>query len=281
MLGKTGEKLSVIGFGAIVVTNETAKDSAYFVSKAVDRGIDYFDVAPQYGNAQEMLGPALKPYREHVFLACKTLERKKEGAKNELYDSLKKLKTDYFDLYQFHAVTTPEDVEEILSPGGALEFFIEAKESGLIRYLGLTAHSEEAALALMDAYDFSSVLIPLNWALMLKEGFGYSVLSKANETGVGIVALKALAKGALDKTKENPWYKCWYAPAEDFEEASLCLRFTLSLPITSAVSPSHAELLWWACDIADDFRPLTEEEEVFLKDRAKNMETILKGLKDI
>lgn len=172
ILGKTGEKLSVIGFGGIVVKEETRKDSSEFVSRAISRGINYFDVAPQYGNAQEMMGPALKPYRKDVFLACKTLERSKKEAKKELHDSLKKLKTDHFDLYQLHAVTTLSEVKQILGPGGAIEAFEEAKKEGLIRFIGFSAHTEEAALALMEQYDFATILFPFSWSAWLKDGFG-------------------------------------------------------------------------------------------------------------
>ena len=140
ILGSTGKMLSVIGFGGIIVMDETRKDAATYVARAVDRGINYFDVATQYGNAQEILGPALKPYRKDVFLACKTLDRTKKGSKKELYNSLKKLRTSYFDLYQFHGVKTSDEVTQILGPDGALETFIEAKDKGLIRYLGFTAH---------------------------------------------------------------------------------------------------------------------------------------------
>ncbi|MGZ5472044.1 MAG: aldo/keto reductase [Nitrososphaeraceae archaeon] len=279
ILGKTGEKLSIIGFGGIIVMNETTQVASRYVSQAIDRGINYFDVAPEYGNAQEMLGPALEPYRKGVFLACKTLERTKQGAKKELYDSLKKLRTDYFDLYQFHSMTTIDEVKQIIGPAGALECFIEAKEQGLVRYLGFTAHSEEAAIALMDMYDFSSILFPINWALWFKDNFGPAVLNKAKEKKMGILALKALAKRALNKNEKKKWSKCWYVPAESFEEAALGLRFTLSLPVTSSVSPSHAELLWWSCDIADQLKPISKEELDILKNKSENIDTIIEGLK--
>jgi predicted aldo/keto reductase-like oxidoreductase len=281
LLGKTNERLSIIGFGGIVVMNETSKNSAEFVSKAINRGINYFDVAPQYGNAQEMLGPALKPYRKDVFLACKTLERTKKGAEKELHDSLKKLKTDHFDLYQFHSVKTLSEVEQIMGSGGAMEAFEEAKEKGLIRFIGFSAHTEEAALALMEQYDFSTILFPFNWSSWLKDDFGPKVLEKAIKSNIGILALKALAKRSLEKNENPKWNKCWYAPVDDFLEASMCLRFTLSLPVTSAVSPSHAELLWWACDIADSFTPLEEDELAFLKEKSKDIDTITRGLKNI
>jgi predicted aldo/keto reductase-like oxidoreductase len=278
ILGKTKERLSIIGFGGLIVTNETAMDASRYVSTAIDRGINYFDVAPEYGNAQEMLGPALKPYRKNVFLACKTHEMTAEGAEREFKDSLKKLKTDYFDLYQIHQATTLDEVNQIMGSGGAFEYFIRAKEKGYVKYLGFTAHSEEAAIALMDIYDFTSVLFPFNWALWFKDDFGPAVFKKAKEKGIGILALKAMAKGIWQSDEKGKWSKCWYAPLDSFEEASQALRFTLSLPVTSVVSPSHAELLWLACDIADNFKTITKEEKEILKNKSLSIDTLTQEL---
>jgi len=119
-LGKTGEMLSMIGFGGIVVMNSTTEGAAQVVKLAYDSGINYFDVAPSYGNAELMLGPALEPYRKNVFLACKTQKRTRAEARQELEQSLKNLRTDHFDLYQFHAITDIKDVETIHGQGGAL-----------------------------------------------------------------------------------------------------------------------------------------------------------------
>ena len=137
--GRTKEKLSIIGFGGMVVKNVTPKEAANFVAEAVDRGVNYFDVAPYYGNAQERLGPALKPYRQNCFLACKTLERDAAGAAAELKQSLKLLKTDHFDLYQLHALTDLEEVEQAFGPGGAMETILKAQKDGKIRYIGFSA----------------------------------------------------------------------------------------------------------------------------------------------
>jgi len=275
VLGKTKEKLSIIGFGGIVVKNETAKDASRYVSTAIERGINYFDVAPEYGNAQETLGLALKPYRDKIFLACKTHENTRKGTEREFYDSLKKLKTDYFDLYQMHEVLTLNEVEQIMGPGGAFEFFIKAKEKGFVKYLGFTTHSEEVAIALMNVYDFTSILFPFNWALWYKDDFGPEVFKKAKEKGIGILALKALARGSWSEDEKRNWGKCWYAPLDSFEEASLALRFTLSLPVTSAVSPSHEELLWLACDIADSFQTISPEEKDILRNKSQSIDTLL------
>lgn len=111
-LGSTGRALSIIGFGGIVVTNATTEEAAERVGTAIDGGVNYFDVAPSYGNAEEMLGPALAPYRDGVFLACKTGKRDKEGANTELRQSLNRLRTDHLDLYQLHALSKPEDIEQ-------------------------------------------------------------------------------------------------------------------------------------------------------------------------
>jgi len=276
--GTTAEKLSVVGFGGIVVTDETPEDAAKIVSKAIDRGINYFDVAPLYGNAQEILGPALQPYRKNVFLACKTLKRTKKDAQKDLEDSLKKLKTDYFDLYQFHSVTTIKEVEEIMGPGGAIEACEKAREKGMVKYIGFSAHSEEAAIKLIDSYEFSSILFPFNWASWLKNDFGPEVLKKAEEKGMAILALKAMAKRSLDKNEKPEWPKCWYSPIDEFEEASLALRFTLSLPVTAAIPPGYAEFLWWACDIADNFKPVTEQEIKSLKEKSLSLNTIAEVL---
>lgn len=260
LLGQTGEVLSVVGFGGIVVMNEEPSAARRLVGQAVGRGISYFDVAPSYGNAEERLGPALEPYRSSVFLACKTTKRTKEEASQELRRSLKRLRTDHVDLYQLHGVNTLEEVDRIMGPGGAMEAFVEAREQGWVRHLGFSAHSEEAALALLDRFEFDSVLFPFNWVCWHQGHFGPRVLEKAQTKGVGLLALKALAKRKWKEGEERKWPKCWYAPVEDSDEASFALRFVLSKPITAAVSPSHAELLWWECDAADHFESLSEEE---------------------
>lgn len=259
--GKTGIELSIVGFGGIVVMNQEPTTSARLVAQAIERGINYFDVAPSYGNAEECLGPALEPFRKDVFLACKTEKRSREEAWSSLQQSLERLRTDRFDLYQLHGVTTLEEVEEIMGPGGAMEALLEARRQGLVRFLGFSAHSEEAALALLDRFDFDSLLFPFNWVCWHQGRFGPRVLARAEEQGVTPLAIKALAKRPWDEGEARRWPYCWYAPVDSPEEAELALRFTLSRPITSAVSPSHAELLWWACDAADRFTPLTAAEE--------------------
>ena len=137
----------MIGFGGIVVMDERPGRLRNIVAEAVDRGINYFDIAPSYGNAQERLGPALAPYRKNVFLACKTEGRTKDESRKQLEESLRLLKTDHVDLYQFHALTKMKELDQVLGPGGAMETMEAAKKEGKIRYIGFSVHSQETALA--------------------------------------------------------------------------------------------------------------------------------------
>jgi len=273
-LGNTGERLSLVGFGGIVVNAVEPAEAGRLVAEAIERGVNYFDVAPSYGNAEERLGPALRPYRQDVFLACKTTQRARDGAWAELRQSLRYLQTDHFDLYQLHGVSTEAEVEQIMAPAGAIEAFLEARRQGLIRFIGFSAHTEEAALALLDRFLFDSVLFPFNWVCWRQSNFGPRVLTKAGEKGAGALALKALARRTRAEGEEQPGRSRWYWTAEDPEEAEWALRFTLSLPITSAVSPGDAELLWWMCDAADRFRPLSEEEEEELGRRSAGLQPL-------
>jgi len=268
-LGKTGEKLSIIGFGGIVVMDATAEQAAERVRAAVEAGVNYFDVAPSYGNAEDMLGPALEPHRKGVFLACKTQGRTKEAATKELESSLRKMRTDHFDLYQHHAVTKRKDALTILGPGGAMEAFEAAKKAGKVRFLGFSAHSVEAATALMDGYAFDTILFPVNYATWYAGGFGPQVLAKAKEKGMGILCLKAMAKGPWPEGATKRHAKCWYEPLDKPEDAAMGLRFTLSHPVTAAIPPGDETLFAMALKLAAGFEPLSTAEVEAMKTKGQ------------
>jgi aryl-alcohol dehydrogenase-like predicted oxidoreductase len=270
-LGRTGEKLSVIGFGGIVVMNATTEQAAQRVRAAVEAGVNYFDVAPSYGNAEDMLGPALAPHRKDVFLACKTQARTREAATKELESSLRKMRTDHFDLYQHHAVTTKADVERILGSGGAMEAFEAAKKAGKVRFFGFSAHSVEAATALIDAFAFDSILFPVNFATWHAGSFGPQVLAKAKEKGMGILCLKAMAKGPWPEGAAKRYAKCWYEPLDAPADAAMGLRFTLSHPVTAAIPPGDETLFALALRLAAGFEPLSAAEVEAVK--AKGLAT--------
>ncbi|MDX9812046.1 MAG: aldo/keto reductase [Bacteroidales bacterium] len=268
-LGKTGAMLSVIGFGGIVVMDATPAAAAAAVRKAIDAGVNYFDVAPSYGDAEVKLGPALEPYRKDVFLACKTGRRTRDEARKELEKSLVNMRTDHFDLYQHHAVTTLEEVDQILGPGGAMETFLEARKEGKIKFIGFSAHSVEAALALMTRFDFDTILFPFNYATWYAGNFGPQVLEMAHGKNMGILALKSMARGPWGEGADKSGYpKCWYEPLTSEQDIEKGLRFTLSHPITAAVPPGEEKLFMMALGMADRLKPLDDGEVLEMKEKA-------------
>jgi len=276
--GKSGAKLSVIGFGGLCLSGVEQPHADKVVARAVEKGVNYFDVAPTYGDAELKLGPALQPYRKKIFLACKTIQRKAKQARAELKSSLKRLRTDHLDLYQLHGLTDVEkDVDAVFAKDGAMEAFKEARKAGLVRHLGFSAHCEEAAVAAMDRYDFDSVMFPINFACWLAGNFGRRVIEKAKAKNVAVLAIKALARQQWP-SKRHPdrrkFAKCWYQPTSDRREAELALRFTLSQPVTAAISPGEEALLWLAVDIAKDFKPITPDEQQQLKALAAKLNPI-------
>ncbi|HVX66083.1 MAG TPA: aldo/keto reductase [Bryobacteraceae bacterium] len=272
-------ELSVIGFGGIVVCSQSQADADREVARSFERGINYFDVAPSYfdGEAEIKLGNALRPYRKKVFLACKTTERDAAGARQELERSLERLHTDHFDLYQFHAVTTMEDVEKILGPGGAAETFLKAKQEGKVKYLGCSAHSEEAALAMIDRFHLDSILFPINFVAMTQSNFGPRVIARAKEKGTARLALKALALTpwqGKDDPGRSAHPKAWYKPVEERELVEKALRFTLSEDITAAIPPGDEKIYEMALELAPEFRPLSASEREALVARARSLKPL-------
>jgi aryl-alcohol dehydrogenase-like predicted oxidoreductase len=269
-LGRTGLRLSILGFGGIVVMDATPEQAAQRVKHAIDRGVNYFDVAPTYGDAEIKLGPALRPYRKSIVLGCKTTRRDRANARMELEQSLERLETDYFDLYQLHAVTTIEEVETIFAPGGAMETLLEAREEGKVRYLGFSAHSVEAAMLLMDKFDFDTIMFPVSASSWHAGNFGPQVLQQAADRQMGILALKAMARGPWPKGTEaaKRLPKCWYEPMSDPDEALQGLRFTLSHPVTLALPPGNEDLFAMALDLIPSFSPLSGSEVLAIKQKA-------------
>lgn len=264
-MGRTGLKVSVIGFGGIVVRDSTPEQASERVKKAIDRGINFFDVAPRYGDAEVMLGPALEPWRKDVVLACKTNQRDRDNARRELEQSLERLHTDHFDLYQLHNVTRMEDVEQVLGPGGAIETLIEAREEGLAKFLGFSSHSVEAAMALMERFDFDTIMFPVSPSSWYAGNFGPTVLEKAHQKELGILALKAMVRGRRSRDEAVRIPKAWYDPMTETDEAIRGLRFALSHPVTLALPPGNEDLFQMVLDNFDAFEPLDSEEAEQLK----------------
>ncbi len=261
ILGRTGESVSAIAFGGIMLNDNPQEFANEIVAKAWDLGVNYYDIAPGYGNAQEKLGPALKPYRKNSFLACKTGRRDAAGAEQELNDSLKKLQTDHFDLYQLHAITrVKEDVERVFEKDGAMETFIRAKKEGKVRFLGFSAHSVPAAMRALELYDFDTVMFPINFAVWNAGDFGPQIYELALKRNLGIIALKSMAL-TLNKPGQEKYDKnVWYQPIQEDDTMKMALKFTLSKKIATAIPPGKSTLFLKALDVMKSYKPITRSE---------------------
>jgi aryl-alcohol dehydrogenase-like predicted oxidoreductase len=272
-------QLSIVGLGGMTLLGMEQAAVDDLVSESVGKGINYFDVAPFYGSgeAELKMGMALAPHRNRVFLACKTLERSAGNAQQELEQSLRRLRTDHLDLYQFHAVSDLDDVEQIFARGGALELFLRARQQGKIRYIGFSAHSVEAALAMLERFHFDSLLFPVNFVCYARGDFGPQVLKRSTELGVACLAIKSMAHGPWRKSDKREYPSCWYRPIEDKDLARQALRFTLSENVTAAIPPGDERLFRMALSLAHDLPPLSASERESLLAGTRNLRPLLKA----
>ena len=277
-LGSTGYDIAPVVYGGIVSRQDGQEASDRYVAYAVEHGINYFDVAPSYGDAQEKLGPSLVPYRKDVFLACKTQERRRDAAQKELEESFRLLKTDYFDNYQMHSMTTAEDIEVAFGPGGAMETLVRAKEQGYARKLGVTCHNEDVALKALSLYDFDTVLFPLNWTLNLGKDFGTRIAKAAKEKGVGLLGMKTLIHRAWHDDAEryaSRFPKSWCMPISGDDRLGIAaVKYTLSLGADAVVPPGNFESFSFVVEHIDEClkNPLTEDDVAFLKEELKKID---------
>lgn len=269
--GNTGFDITPVVYGGIVSMKEEQDDSNNYVAWAIDNGINYFDVAPSYGDAQEKLGNSLLPYRKNIYLACKTECRMKADAEKEFEESFRLLHTDYFDVYQMHALSSEEQVDQAFSAGGVMEMMVRAKERGLVRKLGITCHSEAAALKAMSLYDFDTVLFPLNWHMNMAHGMGTQLCKIAKEKGMGILGMKGIVERrwmSRDERNNSLFSKSWCKPIdpENKELRIAAMKYTLSLGADTLVPPGNFMDFSFVVDNIDEClrNPLNEEDIKFL-----------------
>jgi len=258
--GKTGEKLTVIGQAGGRFPLISFEEAKAITLRAYDLGINYFDNAHGYwaGRSEEVYGAVLPPYRKQVFITTKSTNRTRQGAADELDLSLKRLKTDYVDLWQIHGVGEKQEVEQIFGPGGAIEAFEAAKKAGKCRFIGFTGHHDPYVhLEMLKAYDkYDSILMPLNAADPGYLSFEKLVLPEAVTRGMGIQGMKSLANAKL---------------LQDFSVRE-CLTYVLSLPVSCV--PLGCTTIGQLEDdvrVAQQFKPLTAEEMDPLRQRAKEI----------
>jgi aryl-alcohol dehydrogenase-like predicted oxidoreductase len=273
VLGRTGRKLSVVGFPGLSLIHYDQEKCTAAIHDAFDRGLNYFDVAPAYGNweCETKMGIGLQGLeRNDYFLACKTKKRDAEGARQELEQSLKLLKTDHLDLFQLHHLVQPAQVEQALGPGGAMEALLKAKDQGKLKYIGFSAHTTKAALKAMKAFKFDTVMFPINFVEYYTRDFGKDVLALANEQGAGVLAIKPLSWGTWqpEAKKTRDW---WYRSVEEHKDIELAMRFALSQRgVVAGIPPSFVDLLERTIEAAKVYQPLDQAAIEQLKLMAAN-----------
>lgn len=268
VLGRTGYQISPVVYGAIIHMNETQEQADRLVGYAIERGVNYFDVAPSYGDAQQLQGPALAPYRKNVYLACKTGKRTRDESRRELLDSLKALRTDYFDVYQLHGVTTTEDVDTIFGPDGAMETLLWARREGLVRQIGMSTHHEENALRAMDLYDFDTILFPMNWALGLVTGWGDRMAERVKKTGAGLLAMKTMVSRLWLPDEEKVYPKSWCRPIFDNDQLAIAgMKYGLAKGAATLVPPGNIDHFNFCLDHIDECldHPLNADDLALLR----------------
>jgi aryl-alcohol dehydrogenase-like predicted oxidoreductase len=294
-LGRTGHQSSVVIFGAAAVGMVDEATAAAALDRAHGAGVNHIDVAPTYGEAEVRIGPWVARHRRSVFLNCKTRERSREGAAKELRRSLQRLRTDHVDLYQLHGVTDLETLEQTLAPGGAIEAIVEAKDAGLLRYIGITGHGHQAPAVFAEAlrrFDFDTVMFPLNPILYAnpryrRDAQALLALCQANDVGVQIIKSAArrpwpdaevtrqvMRMPSPDARKRLP-YTTWYEPHDRQEAIDRAVWFVLSQPgVTAIASSGDVRILERVLDAAGRLRRLTDAEQEAIVAAADPAQTI-------
>lgn len=239
ILGKTGLKISRLGFGGIPIQKIDAEGTKKLIGELINEGVNFIDTARGYTVSEEYLGYALDGVREKFVLATKSMARTKEAMAKDIDISLKNLRTDYIDLYQIHNPSA-KDLEQVTAEGGALEALIEAKEAGKIGHIGITLHSVELFRQAVELSWVETIMFPYN----IVETQGEELISRCGEKNIGFICMKPLAGGAID-------------------DARTALRFIVSNPDVTVVIPGMADLdeITKNVSAVADTSPLNSDEQ--------------------
>ncbi|MGE4467060.1 aldo/keto reductase [Sphaerochaeta sp.] len=269
--GKTGHTSSRVLFGAAAFWDVSQREADKTLGLLLDNGINHIDTARSYGDAELRIGPWMKEHRSSFFLASKTNKRTKEEALVELQETLTRLQTDYLDLWQLHYLVEPDEWKTTMSEGGALEAAIEAKEQGLVRFIGVTGHGVEAPsahLRSLEVYDFDSVLLPYNYTMMqnpLYREQTQKLFEVCKERDIAVQTIKSLARGELgDKEK---MYATWYDPLTDEDSIQRAVHWVLSNEQVFLNSTGDIRILPHILKAAQEAirKPSDEEMETLVK----------------
>jgi len=263
--GRTNHMSTLAIFGAVALGQLDQPLADQTIQQVLDSGINHFDIAPSYGNAELRLGPWMRDIRDKVFLGCKTTQRSHAGAVSEFNQSLHRLRVDAFDLYQLHAITTMEELNACTQTGGALEGIINMREQGLTRFIGITGHGLQAPELFIEAlsrFDFDSVLFPLYPAVFSNESYrtkALELLDLCADRDVGVMTIKSVAKEPWGNQKQK--YHTWYAPFEDPQLIQENVDFVLSHKLAHLCTPGDYRLLGMTLDAVENFSPISQEEQ--------------------
>ena len=264
--GRTGHESTRVIFGGAALSAVTQAEADATLDLLFEHGINHIDTAAGYGESERRIGPWMKRYRDQFFLATKTEERTRLGARDSLHRSLELLQTDTVDLFQIHNLSTIEEWEIALGPGGALEAFVEAREQGLIRFIGVTGHGVDIArlhkLAL-ERFDFDSVLFPYNYPMMQNPQYVADVidlmrLCEARNTAVQTI--KSITRGGWGDRQQTR--NTWYEPLEDQADVDLAVHWVLGDPQVFLNSVADTHLLPKVLKASQGFQSRPSEGEM-------------------
>ena len=247
--------------GGAAFWEASSEDAARGLALAVDRGVNHLDIAPQYGLAEEVVGPHLPAVRDRLFVAGKTLRHNPDGVRAQLATTLDRLGTDHLDLYQLHAVTT---VDELDARAQAVEVILAARDEGLCRWVGITGHDLTAPATFLEAlrrYDLDTVMFPVYprlWGDPAYRADAEALLEVCAQRDLGVMAIKAAAHRRWPgEAPASPWYEPW-GPGAELERG---IRFALSTPgVHAFCTPGDLGLLPAVLDAAEAATPMTDAE---------------------
>jgi aryl-alcohol dehydrogenase-like predicted oxidoreductase len=262
--GRTGHMSTIAIFGAAAFWEISQDDADKVMEQVIEAGINHIDVAPSYGQAEIRVGPWMPRERNQFFLGCKTMERTREGAWNEMQQSLKRLQTESFDLYQCHAITTMEELDAVTMKGGALEAFEQARREGLTKYIGITGHGVDAPKIYLEAlrrFDFDTILFPLNFVQMgipeyRKNAEELIVTCKAKD--IGTMVIKTITKAPWGDRPHTA--NTWYEPFDQQTEIQKAVDFALSYDVTGLCTAGDTRILPMVLEACKNFARLPDSE---------------------
>ena len=264
--GRTGHAITRIIFGGYALSEATQAQADRILDMLLEYGVNHIDTAPMYGNAEKRIGSWMEQHRDDFFLATKSRNRSYEGAWKNLQSSLSQLKVDYIDLWQMHGLTNPVSWEKVMAPGGALEAFIEARDKGLVRFLGVTGHGNKVPAMhkrSLERFDFDTVLLPYNYLLMQNSRYSADfkeLVDLCQKRSVAVQTIKSIARQPWG-SRPRTFNTYFYEPLEDQIAIDKSVQWALGLDDSFLITAGDLQILPKMLDAANRFesRPSNDE----------------------